>query len=66
MMIMKREFLATSCLAGLVIASAAIVYAAPNPSESGPSMSGTMTPTTSTTSPTNVPRYPGSPGYGGY
>ena len=59
---MKRKLFATSCLAGMVIiGTAALANAAPNPSESGPSMSNT--PTTSTT-PATAPTYPGHSSYG--
>ena len=52
-------------LAGLIIASAAAVaYTAPNPSESGPSLSDSTTTTTTSTTPTNAPRPPGH--MGGY
>jgi hypothetical protein len=62
--IMMRKLFATSCLAGMVIIGAtALVSAAPNPSESGPSSSDSpTTPTTTTTSATNAP-YPGHMGY---
>lgn len=58
---MMRKLFATSCLAGMVIiGAAALANAAPNPSESGPSMPNS--PTTTTTSATNAP-YPGHMGY---
>jgi hypothetical protein len=61
---MKQKLFAVGCLAGLIIAgAAAVAYTAPNPTESGPSLSNsTTTPTTSTT-PTNAPRPPVHSGY---
>jgi hypothetical protein len=61
---MMRKLFATSCLAGMVIiGTAALASAGPNPSESGPLMSNSpTTPTTTTTSATNAP-YPGHMGY---
>ena len=62
---MMRKLFATSFLAGtIIIAAAVLAYAAPNPGESGPSMSNSTTPTTSTTSPSNAPAYPGHSSYG--
>jgi hypothetical protein len=61
---MIRKLFATSFLAGTIIAAAVLAYAAPNPGESGPSMSNSTTPTTSTTSPSNAPTYPGRSSYG--
>jgi len=49
---------------GLESAAAALANAAPNPGESGPSMSNSITPTTSTTSASNAPTYPGHGNYG--
>jgi hypothetical protein len=47
-----RKLLATSALAGLIIAGTAVLaHVAVNPSESGPSMSNSTTPTTTTTNP---------------
>jgi len=63
-MIMKRKLFAASCLAGLIIASAAAVaYTAPNRSESGPSLSDSTTTSTTPTTSTNAPRPPGHSGY---
>jgi len=61
---MMLKLFAASCLAGMVIIGAtALASAAPNPSESGPSMSDSpTTPTSTTTSATNAP-YPGHMGY---
>jgi hypothetical protein len=61
---MMRKHFATAGLAGMVIiGAAALANAAPNPSESGPSMPNSpTTPTTTTTSATNAP-YPGHMGY---
>jgi hypothetical protein len=62
--LMMRKLFATSGLAAMVIVgAAALAHAAPDPSESGPSMATSTTPTTSTTSATNAP-YPGHSGYG--
>jgi hypothetical protein len=62
--LMIRKLFATSSLVAMVIVgAAALAYAAPDPSESGPSMSDSTTSTTSTTSATNAP-YPGHSGYG--
>ena len=57
---MMRKLFAASGLAGLIIAgAAALAYAEPNSSGSGPSLSdSTTTSTTSTTSATNAPRPP--------
>jgi hypothetical protein len=61
---MKRKLFAASCLAGLIIAcSAAVAYTAPNPSESGPSLSNSTTTSTTPTTSTNAPRPPGHVGY---
>ena len=59
---MMRKLFAAGCLAGLIIAGAAILANAA-PSGSGPSLSNSTTTTTSTTSPTNAPSYPGHMGY---
>ena len=56
---MKRKLFAVTCLAGLVIASAAAVaYTGPNQSESGPSLSDSTTTSTTPTTSTNAPRPP--------
>ena len=62
--LMMRKLFATSSLVAMIIVGAAtLAHAAPDPSESGPSMSNSTTATTSTTSATNAP-YPGHSGYG--
>jgi hypothetical protein len=62
--VMKRKLFAASCLAGLIIAGAATVaYTAPNPRESGPSLSNSTTTSTTPTPSTNAPRPPVHSGY---
>lgn len=62
---MMRKIFATSFLAGTIaIAAALLALGGPSPGESGPSMSNSITPTTSTTSASNAPTYPGHGNYG--
>jgi hypothetical protein len=64
---MKRKLFAASCLAGLIIAgAAAVAYTAPNPRESGPSLSDSTTTSTTSTTPTTSPNAPRPPVHSGY
>jgi len=60
---MRKLFATSSLVAMVVVGAAALAHAAPDFSDSGPSMSNSTTSTTSTTSATNAP-YPGHSGYG--